>query len=384
MTSLIEFRWWRPKNGYRWMAGVHERPLPRIGRGGIVHVYDGSSIIEERRLFDDQLAPFLSPVLRDPSWQPPYGLDQEIAELDLAALFAGEDPIEYDLNSEAPALFREFAELPPTLKFIKEFADRWGLLGSEGTMKFQPVYPDKPRPSRFPAYWGEALDMWIVEMKNMASSVELWDLLRRKEFDKLTEEFVEHDGYIIWSPSLEWEFSEEYILLEDLGDKLIDFLYEDHSQTDCYRLTSIDAPTVIAGPDHHPERREVIDREGIGVVAEFCLHDAISYSLARRASVVLKGGFGSSAGGVRLSPINLIGALWLQFALAVDGNVGYAHCQSCGSWFPIASGAGRTDKRYCSDACRMRAYRQRKRQSTAKGPTRSGGRARARISKKRQ
>ena len=52
--------------------------------------------------------------------------------------------------------------------------------------------------------------------------------------------------------------------------------------------------------------------------------------------------------------------MWLQFANAIEGDRDYAQCVECASWFEIAPGSGRPDKRYCSDACRMRAYRKRK------------------------
>jgi hypothetical protein len=45
----------------------------------------------------------------------------------------------------------------------------------------------------------------------------------------------------------------------------------------------------------------------------------------------------------------------------------YSHARSsasiralCRKWFTIEEGQGRSDKQYCSNACRMRAYRKRK------------------------
>ena len=57
---------------------------------------------------------------------------------------------------------------------------------------------------------------------------------------------------------------------------------------------------------------------------------------------------------------NLISAIWLQFALAAAGDREQRKCQECPTWFEIAPGTGRPEKVFCSDACRMRAYRQRK------------------------
>jgi hypothetical protein len=59
-------------------------------------------------------------------------------------------------------------------------------------------------------------------------------------------------------------------------------------------------------------------------------------------------------------PQYLLGAIWLQFAVAVDGNKGYRNCRQCGRWFEVSPRAGRTDKIFCRGACRSQASRQRR------------------------
>jgi hypothetical protein len=61
-----------------------------------------------------------------------------------------------------------------------------------------------------------------------------------------------------------------------------------------------------------------------------------------------------------IRPHNLIHALWAQLLLAIDGNLNLRSCVQCRKWFTLEAGRGRSDKEYCSDACRMRAYRKRK------------------------
>jgi hypothetical protein len=61
-----------------------------------------------------------------------------------------------------------------------------------------------------------------------------------------------------------------------------------------------------------------------------------------------------------IRPHSLREAVWVQFLLAIDGNVNLAACVQCRKWFTIEAGRGRSDKEYCSNACRMRAYRKRK------------------------
>ena len=56
----------------------------------------------------------------------------------------------------------------------------------------------------------------------------------------------------------------------------------------------------------------------------------------------------------------LADALWTALAMAVDGSEALQTCGQCKKWFTLKAGRGRSDKEYCSNACRMRAYRKRK------------------------
>lgn len=60
---------------------------------------------------------------------------------------------------------------------------------------------------------------------------------------------------------------------------------------------------------------------------------------------------------LRLRPDSLLGALWLQLAQAIDGNARYRSCRVCSAWFELHPDRARTDRAYCSDACRFKAYR---------------------------
>ncbi len=59
-----------------------------------------------------------------------------------------------------------------------------------------------------------------------------------------------------------------------------------------------------------------------------------------------------------IRPNSLLDALWTQLTLAVVGKQNLRRCAVCSTWFPVE--AARSDKEYCSRACRMRAYRERK------------------------
>ena len=60
-----------------------------------------------------------------------------------------------------------------------------------------------------------------------------------------------------------------------------------------------------------------------------------------------------------LTPKNLLGAIWLQFGLAVEGRKEFRDCAQCGEPFEVSrDGSGkRTDARFCRPACRVTHYR---------------------------
>ncbi len=63
---------------------------------------------------------------------------------------------------------------------------------------------------------------------------------------------------------------------------------------------------------------------------------------------------------VFLEPDSLLTAIWLQFGIAVQENKHFKQCVQCGSWFAVHPGQARSDRQYCSDSCRYKAYRARK------------------------
>lgn len=65
---------------------------------------------------------------------------------------------------------------------------------------------------------------------------------------------------------------------------------------------------------------------------------------------------------LRLAPRTLLGALWLHLARAIDAGTQYARCGACHRFLalhPDRELGRRSDARYCSSACRQRAWRAR-------------------------
>jgi hypothetical protein len=78
------------------------------------------------------------------------------------------------------------------------------------------------------------------------------------------------------------------------------------------------------------------------------------------ASITIREDPESGTARLCIRPETLLDALWTQVAHAIDGSQSLQNCVVCKKWFTIKAGQGRSDKEYCSNACRMRAYRKRK------------------------
>jgi hypothetical protein len=62
---------------------------------------------------------------------------------------------------------------------------------------------------------------------------------------------------------------------------------------------------------------------------------------------------------VQVVATGLLEALWLQLALAIDGDKRHRACAQCGRWFELDPAIARTSRTFCSDACKSRAARAR-------------------------
>ena len=62
---------------------------------------------------------------------------------------------------------------------------------------------------------------------------------------------------------------------------------------------------------------------------------------------------------LQLMPTNLLEAMWLQFGQAVASDKSFRQCRECGTWFKNSPKTARSDKIFCSGACKAKAYRER-------------------------
>src|SRR5439155_5955574 len=81
-----------------------------------------------------------------------------------------------------------------------------------------------------------------------------------------------------------------------------------------------------------------------------CLRSGVNARLAAHAGARMVWEDGGRLA-LRLVPATLLGALWLQFAAAVDGGHDFRACRECGRWFRLDPATARTSREFCANAC---------------------------------
>jgi hypothetical protein len=241
----------------------------------------------------------------------------------------------YHPLSAFSGLFRDFAATDPSLDAIKVFADRFGLLG--GSLRKRIVLHDEGRGGKRPMGFGEHVDEWVHEILVMRLAVDLWESARRGDSDHL-------DRMISWDPE---------------GTRV---MIDTHPELERGQVPQTPAHVhraVIADERLDPDiLARFVPGDAIGP-ALHCMQSLINEHLHHRASPRLLWEQSRDRLGLYIVPDGLIGAMWLQFARAVERDARFRKCPECGTWFEVAPGRGRTDKQFCSNACRTKAYRKR-------------------------
>jgi transposase-like protein len=234
-----------------------------------------------------------------------------------------------------PGLFRVFADTEPSGEGIKAFADRFGPLG-HNIEKPIPLY-DQPNARGVPVGTGEPLGAWIDEILIMRYAIELWEAARNR--DVATLERVIH-----WKP--------------------------DGSGVEIAGHPGVPRGQLPQAPAHVERGWIAGTHLGDDVLGRFIQGDLvkpglhyvqskINEKLEGRASPRLLWDAKRERLGLYIVPEGLVGALWLQFARAVERDSRFRQCAECGIWFELARGTARSDKLYCSTPCRTKAYRKR-------------------------
>jgi hypothetical protein len=203
---------------------------------------------------------------------------------------------------ERTGLFREFVELQPSEPHILGFANKFGVLTDGQDLT---VDTDFGRT----LVHGETLQLWQDEIRALSLAVSLWDAISvggNRLAAELKAALVKRELPLAVQRALH--------VTDD--DPIMTALSAIQRQTDAHLRRHVDSRLLFR--ENQPRLQ------------------------------------------LRLQPVNLLGALWLQFALAVDLVKRFVKCAECGAPFEVSRGlrtGKRPDAKFCSARCRVGHYR---------------------------
>jgi hypothetical protein len=257
----------------------------------------------------------------------------------------------YQPLTDEPALFRKFADLAPTEASILVFANRYGGLGVR-----ELIHRANGRPVQ-----GESFERWQQELRAFKAVLRVWDAFTVQAYEDLAEWMqLETSRY---RDELEEEEFDRYIRCRPSTDSLEARLEMPvrwwSTGGSCRRSgdsTTRNVPTDPVGFAVAYVRERVNER----------LRDHTSMRLLHRERAP-----GGLPLGLSVVPVNLLGAMWLQCARAIEGDGRYQRCPQCQEWFKVPPKALRENTTYCSPRCRVAAFRARRREKSGGLPVRA-------------
>lgn len=234
-------------------------------------------------------------------------------------------------------LFRIFASTPLTREGILQFGNKYGLLGIG-----KPLYwPSPNEPKQLLPVWGETHQDWANQIDQMRRAVDLWDMERTNDIVGLSRYIYREDEKRASDGSVR---------------SAAGWRYDSHPNL----LREKVAPASGRTWQLVEPRLELLKEWNARMPALFLVQRWINDHLEGAVSPRLLYDRERGKRLLRFIPHNLLGALWLQFAQAIDGNKEYRSCKECGKWFEMSLDAFRTSRLFCSDPCKSKDYRKRK------------------------
>jgi len=229
---------------------------------------------------------------------------------------------QYQPLADYPALFREFADLDPSPDPILRFANRFGWLG---VLEFIEL----PGSSKLGP--GERLSLWQDEIRAMRGDIAIWDALQNRDAEALEHhiELLGEGKSAVWVDGQDAGQVGGFHTLFDVQHNL--------------------RPEFTAFQDPVRQAKLKLLLDVNARLEKHCAPRMVYFEEIDDLSAVL-------------APKDLLGALWLQLAMAVSEKTPFRRCPApgCGKWFVVKPDRARSDKLFCSGACRARWFRDRK------------------------
>jgi hypothetical protein len=239
---------------------------------------------------------------------------------------------QYAPLGEESALFLRFAETEMTEDDVLMFANSYGLLGGAVGGRVRAQVLTDPASGEM----GDRPGLVLEQIRTMREAVRLWELTHR----------LDRKGLV---GTIRWDGTDTVVYLRPPGfpPRVVDAGYGEDV-------------IVIASRKKRPELLETFKPGDLVEPARFRLRGVVNQQVGL-GEVALRLVQPEQGGPDKLDvlPRSLLGALWLQLALAIGGNKEYRRCRECGRPFELTPSLNRTSRLTCSAACRNRSYRSR-------------------------
>jgi hypothetical protein len=238
------------------------------------------------------------------------------------------------------ALYRRFAETPPSREGILGFVNEYGLLGAGplSSLRRGDATPPKVDPVELTELY------WARQIRALKELVDLVDLCDRGDEDGLSNlvRWNNKQSKVTYYPPRLGHFD----LSKDPADLEVVIAvarwHDDEShKSPLGDLFSRFTPGDAILPALVHVQREVDKRINDNGIRPRLLWDDGRLH-------------------IRCIPETLLQALWLGFADSLRDKFSYTFCGACGGWVRIGRKGSRKDRQYCSDACRAQAQRERR------------------------
>jgi hypothetical protein len=289
---------------------------------------DGYRIVEDLRYYD-KFPTKERPLFSEPPYIVPIR-DQAIAYNPLGSEQLHRQKYYENEEEDRKKLYgiqihRTFAGIDFTQSHnILKFANKYGLLGGDHTI-WPLIFLNQ---NTSPTMHGESLASWKNLGKELKSLIYVWDMIEKRDIRNL-------EKVIIWDKNMEG------VNYESEDKSVRTWLASNPSDPNKIKyqpgILSNWVPGDVIGPAIYYVCREV--NKNLGSKFSYAILPFVNNELC-------------------IKPDNLDAAIWFSFAREVSGRIKFALCarKGCSEWFQ------RYDARqqYCSDACKMAAYRERK------------------------
>jgi hypothetical protein len=246
-----------------------------------------------------------------------------------------------------PELFEAFGGCGLGEHSIRWFADRFGLLGVPVWLQDPELADRKVRARLSPSPQGEYIEDWQDEILAMRAAVHIWYSIRAGRAREVQVLFP-------WGPLASPESAPRSA--DNIPGDALMVMPDAHRDLESHYHRQVWGAVDRPVPGPRLESAEAAWR----LLLRLTNHRLGAHCAPH---LVRRGGHDPSFL-LRLSPKNLLGAIWWQFARAITGEVTYRHCKVCKRLIELSVDYGfRADREFCSDACKFKDHRAKVRQA---------------------